>query len=134
MRPSQLRIRRLPLWFLFMLVYSVSQSGSLSITNFVEYSEVGRLDTSFSLLFDVGRLNFDVKDITRSPNRRAFSFFSAVLGRKALPAVSGGPVLQLLPPGHADGPSSASPGKVVVGQLKKVVQHGVDGVVRNISL
>ena len=35
-------------------------------------------------------------------------------GREALPAVSGGPVLQLLPPGHADGPSSASPGEVVV--------------------
>ena len=33
----------------------------------------------------------------------------------------GGPVLQLLPPGHADGPSSASPGKVVVGQLEKVI-------------
>ena len=46
-------------------------------------------------------------------------------GREALPAVSGGPVLQLLPPGHADGPSSASPGEVVVGQLEKVV----DGVV-----
>ena len=50
-------------------------------------------------------------------------------GREALPAVSGGPVLQLLPPGHADGPSSASPGEVVVGQLEKVVQHGADGVV-----
>ena len=50
-------------------------------------------------------------------------------GREALPAVSGGPVLQLLPPGHADGPSSACPGEVVVGQLKKVVQHGADGVV-----
>ena len=48
---------------------------------------------------------------------------------EALPAVSGGPVLQLLPPGHADGPSSASPGEVVVGQLEKVVQHGADGVV-----
>ena len=36
-----------------------------------------------------------------------------------------GSVLQLLPPGHADGPSSASP----VGQLEKVVQHGADGVV-----
>ena len=44
-------------------------------------------------------------------------------GREALPAVSGGPVLQLLPPGHADEPSSASPGEVVVGQLEKVVQH-----------
>ena len=33
-------------------------------------------------------------------------------------------MLQLLPPGHADGPSSASPGEVVVGQLEKVVQHG----------
>ena len=32
-------------------------------------------------------------------------------GREALPAVSGGPVLQLLPPGHADGPSSACPGR-----------------------
>ena len=50
-------------------------------------------------------------------------------GREALPAVSGGPVLQLLPPGHADGPSSASPGEVVVGQLEKVVQHGADCVV-----
>ena len=50
-------------------------------------------------------------------------------GREALPAVSGGPVLQLLLPGHADGPSSASPGEVVVGQLEKVVQHGADGVV-----
>ena len=49
-------------------------------------------------------------------------------GREALPAVSGGPVLQLLPPGHADGPSSAPPGEVVVGQLEKVVQHA-DGVV-----
>ena len=38
-------------------------------------------------------------------------------------------MLQLLPPGHADGPSSASPGEVVVGQLEKVVQHGADGVV-----
>ena len=36
---------------------------------FLEYPEVGRLDTSFSLIFDVGHLNFDVKDITRSPNR-----------------------------------------------------------------
>ena len=34
-------------------------------------------------------------------------------------------MLQLLPPGHADGPSSASPG----GQLEKVVQHGADCVV-----
>ena len=38
-------------------------------------------------------------------------------------------MLQLLPPGHADGPSSASPGEVVVGQLEKVIQHGADGVV-----
>ena len=38
-------------------------------------------------------------------------------------------MLQLLPPGHADGPSSASPGEVVVGQLEKVVQHGADCVV-----
>ena len=37
-------------------------------------------------------------------------------------------MLQLLPPGHADGPSSASPGKAVVGQLEKVVQHGADCV------
>ena len=37
-------------------------------------------------------------------------------------------MLQLLPPGHADGPSSACPGEVVVGQLEKV-QHGADGVV-----
>ena len=51
-----------------------------------------------------------------------------VEGHEALPAVSGGPVLQLLPPSHADGPSSASPGEVVVGQLEKVVQHGADGV------
>ena len=42
-------------------------------------------------------------------------------GREA-PALSG-------PPGHADGPSSASPGEVVVGQLDKVVQHGADCVV-----
>ena len=49
-----------------------------------------------------------------------------VKGREALPAVSGGPVLQLLPSGHADGPSSAPSGEVVVGQ---VVQHGADGVV-----
>ena len=54
---------------------------------------------------------------------------SGLEGRKALPAVSGGPVLQLLPPSHADGPSLASPGEVVVGQLEKVVQHGADGVV-----
>ena len=54
---------------------------------------------------------------------------SGLEGREALPALSGGPVLQLLPPGHADGPSSASPGEVVVGQLEKVVQHGADGVV-----
>ena len=38
-------------------------------------------------------------------------------------------MLQLLPPGHADGPSSASRGEGVVGQLEKVVQHGADGVV-----
>ena len=38
-------------------------------------------------------------------------------------------MLQLLPPGHADGPSSASPNELVVGQLEKVVQHGADGVV-----
>ena len=36
---------------------------------------------------------------------------------------------EALPPGHADGPSLASPGEVVVGQLEKVVQHGADGVV-----
>ena len=29
------------------------------------------------------------------------------------------PCVQLLPPGHADGPSSAFPGKVVVGQLER---------------
>ena len=34
-------------------------------------------------------------------------------------------MLQLLPPSHADGPSS---GEVVVGQLEKFVQHGADGV------
>ena len=36
---------------------------------YLEYPEVGRLDTSFSLLSDLGHLNFDVKEITRSPNR-----------------------------------------------------------------
>ena len=45
-------------------------------------------------------------------------FLSGLEGREALPAMSGGPVLQLLPPGHADGPSSASPGEVVVGQRR----------------
>ena len=68
----------------------------------------------------VGLLHHELGEL-----QRALSFE----GREALPAVSGGPVLQLLPPGHADGPSSASPGEVVVGQLEKVVQHGADCVV-----
>ena len=55
-----------------------------------------------------------------------WSFFSAV-SKDARHSLS--PVLQLLPPGHADRPSSASPGEVVVGQLEKVVQHGPDCVV-----
>ena len=67
-----------------------------------------------------------------APRYRAVPWLELLLrgleGREALPAVSGGPVLQLLPPSHADGPSSASPGEVVVGQPEKVVQHGADGV------
>ena len=81
----------------------------------------------------LGRLGRDVAGVAQRHTARCRgsggAFFSGFEGREALPAVSGGPVLQLLLPGHADGPSSASPGEVVVGQLEKVVQHGADGVV-----
>ena len=83
----------------------------------------------------LGRLGRDVAGVAQRPEilPGAVAVVELLLGglegREALPAVSGGPVLQLLPPGHADGPSSASPGKVVVGQLEKVVQHGADCVV-----
>ena len=78
----------------------------------------------------LGRLGRDVAGVAQRPEilPGAVAVVELLLGglegREALPAVSGGPVLQLLPPGHADGPSSASPGEVVVGQLEKVVQHG----------
>ena len=77
----------------------------------------------------LGRLGRDVAGVAQRPEilPGAVAVVEFLLGglegRKALPAVSGGPVLQLLPPGHADGPSSASPGEVVVGQLEKIVQH-----------
>ena len=83
----------------------------------------------------LGRLGRDVAGVAQRPEilPGAVAVVELLLGglegREALPAVSGGPVLQLLPPGHADGPSSASPGEVVVGQLEKVVQHGADCVV-----
>ena len=83
----------------------------------------------------LGRLGRDVAGVAQRPEilPGAVAVVELLLGglegREALPAVSGGPVLQLLPPGHADGPSLASPGEVVVGQLEKVVQHGADGVV-----
>ena len=83
----------------------------------------------------LGRLGRDVAGVAQRPEilPGAVAVVELLLGglegREALPAVSGGPVLQLLAPGHADGPSSASPGEVVVGQLEKVVQHGADGVV-----
>ena len=83
----------------------------------------------------LGRLGRDVAGVAQRPEilPGAVAVVELLLGglegREALLAVSGGPVLQLLPPGHADGPSSASPGEVVVGQLEKVVQHGADGVV-----
>ena len=83
----------------------------------------------------LGRLGRDVAGVAQRPEilPGAVAVVELLLGglegREALPAVSGGPVLQLLPPGHADGPSSASPGEVVVGQLEKVVQHGAGGVV-----
>ena len=83
----------------------------------------------------LGRLGRDVAGVAQRPEilPGAVAVVELLLGglegREAFPAVSGGPVLQLLPPGHADGPSSASPGEVVVGQLEKVVQHGADGVV-----
>ena len=75
----------------------------------------------------LGRLGRDVAGVAQRPKilPGAVAVVELLLGglegREALPAVSGGPVLQLLPPGHADGPSSASPGEVVVGQLEKVV-------------
>ena len=50
---------------------------------FLEYSDAGRLDASFSVLFDLGHLNFDVEEITRSPNQ----WLCDVLARLA-----GGPV------------------------------------------
>ena len=80
----------------------------------------------------LGRLGRDVAGVAQRPEilpGAVAVLLGGLEGREALPAVSGGPVLQLLPPGHADGPSSASPGEVVVGQLEKVVQHGADGVV-----
>ena len=83
----------------------------------------------------LGRLGRDVAGVAQRPEilPGAVAVVELLLGglegREALPAVSGGPVLQLLPPGHADGPSSAPAGEVVVGQLEKVVQHGADGVV-----
>ena len=82
----------------------------------------------------LGRLGRDVAGVAQRPEILPGAVAAVELllggqGREALPAVSGGPVLQLLPPGHADGPSSASPGEVAVGQLEKVVQHGADCVV-----
>ena len=80
----------------------------------------------------LGRLGSDVAGVAQRPEipPGAVAVVELLLygleGREALPAVSGGPVLQLLPPSHADGPSSASPGEV--GQPEKVVQHGADGV------
>ena len=88
----------------------------------------------------LGRLGRDVAGVAERPEilPGAVAVVELLLGglegREALPAVSGGPVLQLLPPGHADGPSSASPGEVVVGQLEKVVQHGADCVLVAVPL
>ena len=68
----------------------------------------------------LGRLGRDVAGVAQRPEilPGAVAVVELLLGglegREALPAVSAGPVLQLLPPGHADGPSSASPGEVVV--------------------
>ena len=73
----------------------------------------------------LGRLGRDVAGVAQRPEILPGAvavvelLLSGLKGREALPAVSGGPVLQLLPPGHADGPSSASPGEVVVGQLER---------------
>ena len=59
-----------------------------------------------------GRLGRDVAGVAQRPEilPGAVAVVELLLGglegREALPAVSGGPVLQLLPPGHADGPSS----------------------------
>ena len=76
----------------------------------------------------LGRLDRDVGD-TAGAVAVVELLLGGLEGREALSAVSGGPVLQLLLPGHTDGPSSASPGKIVVRQLEKVIQHGADGVV-----
>ena len=68
----------------------------------------------------LGRLGHDVAGVAQRPEilPGAVAVVELLLGglegREALSAVSGGPVLQLLPPGHADG-------EVVVGQLEKVV-------------
>ena len=58
----------------------------------------------------LGRLGRDVAGVAQRPEilPGAVAVVELLLGglegREALPAVSGGPVLQLLPPGHADGP------------------------------
>ena len=57
----------------------------------------------------LGRLGRDVAGVAQRPEilPGAVAVVELLLGgleeREALPAVSGGPVLQLLPPGHADG-------------------------------
>ena len=76
----------------------------------------------------LGRLGRDVAGVAQRPEilPGAVAVVACVVelllggleGREALPAVSGGPVLQLLPPGHADGPSSASPGGPEKSQLR----------------
>ena len=59
----------------------------------------------------LGRLGRDVAGVAQRPEilPGAVAVVELLLGglEEGLPAVSGGPVLQLLPPGHADGPSSA---------------------------
>ena len=66
----------------------------------------------------LGRLGRDVAGVAQRPETVVELLLCGleVEGHEAPPAVSGGPVLQLLPPSHADGPSSASPGEVVVGR------------------